>query len=103
MYSDSRVYSIFNNYHYDIPAELDPKRINVNAESARAIVDKLAAHYEQPEVSQPKLIVYQYRHIENHPKRPPADPRRRRVLEEVRLATAEGATHIQESTYFLAW
>jgi Zn-dependent metalloprotease len=26
MYSDSRVYSIYNNYHYDIPAELDPKK-----------------------------------------------------------------------------
>jgi hypothetical protein len=103
MYSDSRVHTIYNNYHYDIPAELDPKKIKIDARRDRAIVEKLAGHYEKHEISEPKLIVYQYRHIENHPKRIDPESPRNTFLAAVDRAAAEGAARIQEGTYFLAW
>src|SRR5262249_20152313 len=47
LFEDSRVYSIYNNYHYDIPDALDPRNIKVNAERARAIVERLVGHFER--------------------------------------------------------
>src|SRR5215469_2350157 len=68
LYTDSRVHSIYNNYHYDIPANLDPKKIKIDAARARAAAEKIAGHFERREISEPTLIVYQYRRIINHPK-----------------------------------
>ena len=76
LYSDSRVYSIYNNYHYDIPSDLDPRDIKVDAKQARATVERLAANYKDRELGEPRLIVYRYQNVENQPKHPQVDDRR---------------------------
>lgn len=101
MYHDSRVYSIYNNYHYDIPNELDPQKIKVDAKRARAIVERLATHLERHEVSEPKLIVYQYSRIDNHPKK--TDTTRNAFRLAAEGAIKEDSSPILEGTYFLAW
>lgn len=105
---DGRVYSIYNNYHYDIPAELEPEKIQVGAGEARATAERLLEGYERHELSDPTLIVYRYHRVENHPPKPPAKPTGHR---EDFLAAV--ATHLSEATgddvgpregrHFLAW
>src|SRR5207248_2173092 len=41
MYADGRVYSIYNNYHYDIPQKLDSKKIKIKSEQAQELVQRL--------------------------------------------------------------
>jgi len=67
MYADSRVYSIYNNYHYDIPESLDPRGIHVDARRAAELIERLLTVYPTHEMSEPELIVYQYHRVENHP------------------------------------
>ncbi len=60
MYDDGRVHSIYDNYHYDIPPDLDPARVKLPPEGVRDLVGRLSSHYESFEIKQPELIVYQY-------------------------------------------
>lgn len=45
--SSGRVYSIYNNYHYGIPEELDPGSIKITTEQAKKIVEELSQAYEK--------------------------------------------------------
>jgi hypothetical protein len=107
MYRDSRVHSIYNEYHYDIPQELDPKKIKVDKSRARQIAERLAEHYENREVSEPVLIVYQYSRVENHPpKGRVIIPQREKLLAAVSTHLAENVAAAfvpREGQYFLAW
>src|SRR5262249_4454934 len=98
---------IYNNYHYDIPKDLDPQKIKVKAEKARQLVEGLLTVYKTHEVSEPKLIVYQYHRVENHP------PKSARGTDHRERFLGAVASHIdereragvrpQEGQYFLAW
>jgi zinc metalloprotease ZmpB len=108
MYADGRVHSVYNNYHYDIPEDLDPDNVALDAGQAREIVERLLRVYENHEVSEPELIVYQYQRFENHPPKPPARPtdHRENFLEEVaaHMRRDDGGDNLpREGQYFLAW
>ena len=107
IHADGRVQSIYNNYHYDIPQELEPKKIKVKAGQARELVERLLKIYEQHEVSQPILIVYRYKRVENHPHKPAGrpTPERDNFLTAVATHVAEawGDKRPKEGQYFLAW
>ena len=57
MSADGRVNSIYNNYHYDIPADLDPQKITVTARQAAQLAERLLQVYPQSEIREPELIV----------------------------------------------
>lgn len=108
MYGDSRVYSIYNGYHYDIPAHLDPKKIKNTPAHARHLVDRLVHDVKGTTVSEPRLIVYQYHRINNQPVKPEELAHRaelfRRILPLIG-GSVEGVTQpsAEEGQYFLAW
>ncbi|MFL6214356.1 MAG: M36 family metallopeptidase [Blastocatellia bacterium] len=104
MYADGRIHSIYNNYHYDIPEGLDPGKIKIKAETARQMIDRIAQQFPNHKVSEPKLIVYQYRHIENHPKHRDTNMTRQAFRQTVEAAReAQAVSDIPEGTYYLAW
>jgi zinc metalloprotease ZmpB len=108
MSADGRVYSIYNNYHYDIPKDLNPKKVKVPVERAKELVDNLLRVYEDHEVREPELIVYQYQRIENHPPKPPGKPAEHRqaflTAADKLLAEAEAAGDAPvEGQYYLVW
>ncbi|HJR03603.1 MAG TPA: hypothetical protein VKA83_18335, partial [Methylomirabilota bacterium] len=86
---DGRVQSVYNQYHYDVPPDLDPARIRIGAVEARQLVARLAAACAHREIGPPVLIVIRYE------PRPPKDPpprgrpaRRRRSSARARLLLA---------------
>jgi hypothetical protein len=112
IYEDGHVYSIYNNYHYDIPDELDPASIQVNAEQAQRLVEQLLTPYRDVQggvtanvpspnirISEPVLIVYQYRANLNQPPKGSVSRQRAEFLAGVHK-NREGAS---EGQYFLAW
>jgi len=105
-YTDGRVYAIYNNYHYDIPAELDPRAITMDGNAAGELLERLSRGYERREIGQPQLIIYQYRRVSNRPPKPaPRDTRPEPFLVAVE-ARAEGETEAdrpREGQYFLTW
>jgi hypothetical protein len=73
--------SIYNDYHYDIPAALDPKDAKVTEAEARRLAESFLAGHEGTEFRHVMLIVYQYRAVTNHTGKPgPGAPPRARVL-----------------------
>jgi len=70
IYADGRVYSIYNNYHYDIPRELNPEKVKISAKEARVLINRLVRGYKKAEISDPQLIIYQYHKSENRPPKP---------------------------------
>lgn len=105
MYHDGRVYSIYNNYHYDIPQELEPNSVKVKSARAREIVVGLLNHYERHDVREPRLIVYQYHYVAPHPHKAgtQAAPQRDTFFERVGAASAAAAELPKEGQYFLVW
>jgi zinc metalloprotease ZmpB len=104
MYSDGRIHSIYNYYHYDIPKTLDPSKPEIHAEAARQMVERVAGQFPNHQISEPILIVYQYRHVENHPKHLNTRTAHQafREVSEV-LSIDQAVSDIKEGTYFLAW
>src|SRR5262249_44962796 len=102
--TDGRPEAVYNGYHDDIPRELDPKRVKVDGKGARETVERLISKYRSHEISEPRLIVYQYHRAENHP--PKSDRKlseiRRAFLESAGAATADQEA-LKEGQYFLAW
>src|SRR5690349_13484135 len=47
MYADGRDNSVYNNYHYDIPKDLDPNEIKYDTAYARELVARLLESYER--------------------------------------------------------
>jgi zinc metalloprotease ZmpB len=108
IHADGRVQSVYNNYHYNIPQELDPKKIKVKAGQARELVERLLRVYENHEAREPKLIIYRYHRVDNHPPKPPRGPngRRNSFLAAVDAQLSENLptdNRSQEGQYFLAW
>jgi Fungalysin/Thermolysin Propeptide Motif len=107
MSADGRVNSIYNNYHYDIPADLDPQKITVTARQAAQLAERLLQVYPQSEIREPELIVYQYHPAENHPPRAAAGPSnpRERFLAEVATSMSERAAGDapKAGQHYLAW
>lgn len=93
--TDGRVQSIYNQYHYDIPPDLDPGRVTIGPVEVRQLVARLAAVYRDREIGTPVLIVHRHQPREKAP--PPRGRRSRqrrseraRFLEAVKAALARG-------------
>ena len=89
--TDGRLQSVYNQYHYDIPPDLDPARVTIDPIQARQLVARLARGYRNREISQPRLLVHRHEPIEKGP--PPRGRRRRarRPSERTRFLAAVGA------------
>ena len=102
MFDDARVYSILNQYRYDIPDDLDPERVEITRNQAQTIVDQLVGDRGHRLEESGALIVYRYEEDDNHP--PTADrPIPWRSLLGSTASRHEEAPHFAEGTYFLAW
>ena len=111
--TDGRLQSVYNQYHYDIPPDLDPGQVKIGPVQARQLVARLAAGYRKREISQPRLIVHRHEPQEKGP--PPSGGRRRRrrgpnerarFLEAVGAALARGRRQgfrPREGAHVLAW
>ncbi len=104
LYADSRVYSVYSQYHYDIPPELRPDAARVDPLRARQLVARLTRMFGRREIGPARLIVYPYRRHElrpanrtPHPPKPPAA-----FVRAVRARLAR-APHPAEGDYVLAW
>ncbi len=110
--TDGRLQSVYNQYHYDIPPDLDPGQVKIGPVEVRQLVARLAAAYRSREISQPRLIVHRY---ESREKAPPPRGRRRRArrpnerarfLEAVKAELTRGRRRgfrPREGTHVLAW
>jgi zinc metalloprotease ZmpB len=106
MYGNGTVYSVYNNYDYDIPEGLNRERATVDAAEARRLVLDLADGYEGPEVSEPVLTIYRHQPGENRPPGPRQNPERLRFLANVAertIASDERVSPPRAGEYFLVW
>jgi hypothetical protein len=55
--------SVYNAYHYDIPADLKPDRARIGEEEARRIAQAALPGHRGVEVLHGELVIYQYRHV----------------------------------------
>lgn len=111
--TDGRLQSVYNQYHYDIPPDLDPGRARIGPVDVRQMVARLAAAYRHREISPPVLIVHRYQPREKTPPPRARRPRRRRrpgararLLTRVRAALARGRRQgfrPREGTHVLVW
>jgi hypothetical protein len=107
LHADGTVYSVYNNYKYEIPDGLDPDRATVGAETAAAAVDDLLRGYERVSLHDPRLIVAQLRPEWNRPPKPLRRPAPERAIllaevEKQRATTGAGAVPAW-GEYRLAW
>jgi hypothetical protein len=102
--ADGRPLSGYNQYHYDIPATLDPARVRIGPTEARAQVARLAAPYLSREIGRPALIVHRYQPVAKKPPKPSRRPAgaRARFLQRVRAALARGRRP-RLGEHVLAW
>ncbi len=99
--------SIYNDYHYNIPATLDPKDAKLTDAQARRVAETLLGGGRGSEVQRAMLVIYQYRHVSNHTgKHGAGPPPRARALAAFATAQAEAAAQGFQPVpgqYFLAW
>jgi len=98
MYADGRIYSIYNNYHYDIPANFDRKP-RVLASKATQLATRFLAGFRQRSLSKPQLIVYRFQLQQNRPPKPES----RRTPRPIDLSSSLVKRQAVEGQYFLAW
>jgi len=79
MHADSRVHSLYNQYHYDIPAALDPAA-KVPPLAARALVARLSNAFHVREIGPPRLVLMRYAPVNRLPPFSPRRPNRARSL-----------------------
>ncbi len=107
MYADGRVTSIYNQYHYDIPKALDPKKAKIKADEATRLARALLGRaVEQSTIESSVLIVYQYHRVANHPPKGQSRPGVYERFLELALAPSGAevpATAAGDGQYFLAW
>ena len=65
-HGDSRLHSLYNQYHYDIPATLDPVA-KVDPVAARAVVARLSNAYRHREIGPPRLAILRYEPVDRQP------------------------------------
>jgi hypothetical protein len=111
--ADGRLQSVYNQYHYDIPSDLDPGQVKIGPVEVRQLVARLAAAYRHREIGQPILIVHRHQPREKAPPPRARRARRRRrpserarFLGAVRAALARGRRQgfrPREGAHVLAW
>lgn len=106
--AEGRLHSIYNDYHYDIPAALDPAAAKLTEKEAQRIAEALLPGHKEFEVRQRSLIVYQYRHVTNSTGKPgPGPAPRAGVLAAVAMQRANAASTAgftpQPGQYYIAW
>jgi hypothetical protein len=102
MFKDGRVYSILNQYHYDIPEELDPGQVKITLRRAETVVARLVGDRGHRLEGSGRLIIYRYERDDNHPPTAERPAPRRSLLAAPGRRGAEAPAH-EEGTYFLAW
>jgi len=106
--AEGRLYSIYNEYHYDIPTSLDPKKAKVTRQQAQREAQSALADARDVKVRDQALIVYQYRHVPNSTGKPGADlTPRGHVLatfaaRQARLAI-DDQSRPEPGRYYIAW
>jgi zinc metalloprotease ZmpB len=104
LYADSRVHSVYNQYHYDIPPALGPDAVRVDAVRARQRVARLTDMFRHREIGPARLLVYR---LHDHELRPAnrthrSPPARKAFVRAVRRRLAGQARPV-EGAYVLAW
>ncbi len=84
--ADGRLQSLYSQYRYDIPAELDPTAIRFDRSRARALVARLSRKAAQRTIGPARLVVYQ------HPVTPLLPLRRARRRGRARNRFLDGVT-----------
>jgi hypothetical protein len=108
MHADGRVHSLYNQYHYDIPAGLEPARARMSILGARAVVARLARAYRQRRIGRPTLTVYRYQPFKRPLPKPPrrGNKRRARFLAAVAKVLRRGRAakyHPTPGQHYLVW
>ena len=102
MFKDGRVYSILNQYRYDIPEELDPGQVKITLRRAETVVARLVGDRGHRLEGSGRLIIYRYERDDNHPPTAERPAPRRSLLAAPGRRGTEAPAH-EEGTYFLAW
>ena len=107
MHGDSRLHSLYNQYHYDIPPALDPVP-KVPPLDARTLAARLSKAYKEKEIGPPRLVVLRYEPIDREPPFRPRRPNRARSrfirAVHAHLARARGRGQApQVGRHYLAW
>src|SRR5215216_6399165 len=66
---NGQIQSLYNNYRYDIPSELDSKHIQITKDESKKIVNDLFKSYSKYAIDGPNLLIYKYRNENNLPPR----------------------------------
>ena len=106
--NQGRLYSIYNDFHYDIPADLDPDRAHMSEEEAIRMASSVLEGAGEVEWRDRTLIVYQYKYRSSGTGKPGLEPApRARVF--ANLATLhselapEAETRPRPRAYYIAW
>lgn len=104
--SNGDIQSLYNNYRYDIPSDLDPKNIKISKDQAIRIVEDLSKAYKERYIDEPTLVIYKYTDEMNLPPRNTSKPFpvRDQFLFTVNSLLDENKNKgIIEEKYFLVW
>ena len=99
--------SIYNGYHYDIPAELQPDKAKISEAEARRLAQAALPGHRKVEVLRAELVIYQYQHVPTVIEKPRSGnaPRLRSIatfaLRRAEAALENRAPH--PGQHFLAW
>jgi len=66
LHADSRMHSLYNQYHYDIPPALDPVP-KVPSLAARDLVARLSNAFRKRQIGSPRLVVLRYEPVDRLP------------------------------------
>ena len=77
LHADSRLHSLYNQYHYDIPPAFDTTA-KVSPLAARALVARLSNAYSEKEIGPPRLAILRYEPVDRQPPFRPGRPNRTR-------------------------
>lgn len=107
MYKDGRVYSIYNNYQYDIPPHLDPQNIKIqHARQSIELLNDLLKNYGGYTLkADPVLIVYKFSRDYNRPPKGETS-QRKDFLSQIGAGTSNSMADIsghQKNPFFLVW
>ncbi len=106
-HSDSRLHSLYNEYHYDISPTFDPAP-KVPRPAARALVARLSNAYREREIGPPRLAVLRYEPVDRQPPLRPRRPNRARsrflraVHAHLARARRRGGAPVR-GRHYLAW
>ncbi len=102
-----RLNSIYNGYHYDIPASLKPQDAKLTEQEAQKLAQALVLDQGDREIKNSGLVVYQYRRVTNSTGKPgPGSPARARVLAafaSAQAAAAKAGFTPRPGDYYVAW